>query len=195
MGVFGNHVALREESLFQRLGDRLVVLEPHSFVGHLLCSVTQVCQEEEKRVVIVYMVPSATPERSRWLEVPGGRRNGAIRLSVACEKQKHLPEWRLVQQQGSQQQQMISALSRQWHSHPLGNCCCGRSIGNLGKISLVCQTGKKRAMKARCTCAGVLTTHFYCLITPKITNDFKAFLTRIEWTMLDAAKKKNQKIN
>lgn len=25
--------------------DSEVVLEPHSFVGHLLCSVTQVCQE------------------------------------------------------------------------------------------------------------------------------------------------------
>lgn len=98
----------------------------------------------EKRVVIVNVVPSASPERSRWLGVPGGRRNGAIRLSAACEKQKHLPEWRLVQQQGSQQQQMISALSRQWHSHPLGNCCCGRSTGNLGKISCLSARLKKR---------------------------------------------------
>jgi len=85
-------------------------------------------KEELKRVVIVYVVPSASPERSRWSGVPGGKRNGAIRLSVACEKQKHLPEWRLVQQQGSQQQQMISALSSQWYCSPLGNCCCGRSF-------------------------------------------------------------------
>lgn len=125
----------------------------------------------------MYVVPSASPERSRWLEVPGGRRNGAIRLSVACEKQKHLPEWRLVQQQGSQQQQMISALSRQWHSHPLGNCCCGHSTGNLGKISVCLPDFKKGAVKAQCTCTGILTTHFYCLISPKITNNFKAFLT------------------
>lgn len=101
------------------------------------------CQEELKiRVVIVYVVPSASPERSRWLEVPGGRRNGAIRLSVACEKQKHLPEWRLVQQQGSQQQQMIFALSSQWHSHPLGIAVVGVAQVTLVKISLVFETKK-----------------------------------------------------
>lgn len=35
---------------------------------------------------------------------------------------------------------------------------------------------KKGAMKAWCTCTGTLTTHFYCIITPKITNYLKAFL-------------------
>lgn len=111
-------MAVHDDSLFQRLSDRLL----SCFRTVQLCRVSalfshsMVCQEGrtwKKRVVIVYEVPPASPERSRWSGVPGGRRNGAIRLSVACEKQKHLPEWRLVQQQGSQQQQMISALSSQ----------------------------------------------------------------------------------
>lgn len=80
----------------------------------------------------MYVVPPASPERSRWSGVPGGSRNGAIRLSVTCEKQKHLPEWRLVQQQGSQQQQMISALSSQWCSSRWGIAVVGVAAGNLG---------------------------------------------------------------
>lgn len=91
----------------------------------------------------MYVVSSASPERSRWSEVPGGRRNGAIRLSVACEKQKHLPERRLVQQQGSQQQQMISALSRQWHSLHWGIAVVGVAQVTLVKSRWSARLKKK----------------------------------------------------
>lgn len=90
-------MALCDYRLFQRLSNRLLSW----FRTMQLCRVSAlfshsvVCQEgrtQKKRVVIVYVVPPASSERSRWSGVPGGRRNGAIRLSVACEKQKHLPK-------------------------------------------------------------------------------------------------------
>lgn len=88
-----------------------------------------------------------------------------------------------------------------------GIAAVGVAQVTLVKSLFVCQTSKKGQWRLQCTCTGISTTHFYCLISLKITNNFKAFLTHSQlkicqnachvqnvifriatWTMLDAPK-------